>query len=195
MHAEGRADRWECGWVFSHCARFHVAWRAQSGPSVAPSGGAGLWQSGAVERSNLVSTSFAPPRSAPERPAGSGAPAVGTRWTEPRRVGVLLSVAALFTVVATLLFLRKTHPNVVVQATSHAVVFVPSHDLDLVAEVAAAVEVPVVASGGAGDLSHLGSAVAAGASAVLVASLLHDSVTTVGALKLALWAEGVEVRP
>jgi hypothetical protein len=55
------------------------------------------------------------------------------QWTEPRRVGVLLIVAILFTVLATLLILRKARPNVVVRAASHAVVFVPSRDLDLVA--------------------------------------------------------------
>jgi imidazoleglycerol phosphate synthase cyclase subunit len=69
------------------------------------------------------------------------------------------------------------------------------YDLDLVAAVAGAVEVPLIASGGAGDLAHPAAAVMAGASAVLVASLLHDAVTTVGAIKQALTAAGVEVRP
>lgn len=44
-------------------------------------------------------------------------------------------------------------------------------DLDLVREVASAVQVPVVASGGAGTVEHLGAAVAAGASAVAAGSM------------------------
>ena len=69
------------------------------------------------------------------------------------------------------------------------------YDLDLLAAVCAAVEVPVIASGGAREPEHLVEAVRAGASAVLAASILHDRVTTVGDLKRHLAAAGVEVRP
>lgn len=69
------------------------------------------------------------------------------------------------------------------------------YDLDLVGEVSRAVSVPVIASGGARDGAHLVAAIEAGASAVLVASILHDGVTTVGRLKTALAAAGIGVRP
>jgi len=68
------------------------------------------------------------------------------------------------------------------------------YDLDLIALVAARVAVPVVASGGAGDASHLAQAVAAGADAVLVAGMLHDGTTTVAELKRTLADAGVPVR-
>ncbi|GMQ85778.1 MAG: imidazole glycerol phosphate synthase subunit HisF [Acidimicrobiia bacterium] len=69
------------------------------------------------------------------------------------------------------------------------------YDTDLVAAVARAVAVPVIASGGAATANHLVTAVEAGASAVLVASMLHDGDTRVGVLKSELTAAGVEVRP
>ena len=69
------------------------------------------------------------------------------------------------------------------------------YDLDLVAAVAGAVSVPVIASGGAAGSEHLVAAVQAGASAALVASILHDGVTTVGDLKAGLSRAGITVRP
>jgi cyclase len=68
------------------------------------------------------------------------------------------------------------------------------YDLDLTRRVAEAVSVPVVASGGAGEAAHLRDAFTAGAAASLVAGILHDGLTTVGALKTALRGWGVEVR-
>ncbi len=68
------------------------------------------------------------------------------------------------------------------------------YDLDLVRRVAAAVPVPVVASGGAGDATHLTDAYRAGADAALVAGILHDGLVTVGALKTRLAADGIPVR-
>ncbi len=68
------------------------------------------------------------------------------------------------------------------------------YDLALIAAVAAAVPVPVVASGGAAHADHLTAALQAGADAVLIASMLHDGVTTVDALKRALGVAGVAVR-
>lgn len=68
--------------------------------------------------------------------------------------------------------------------------------LDLTRAVADAVSVPVIASGGAGEASHLRDAFTEGhASAALVAGILHDGVTAVGALKEALVGWGVDVRP
>lgn len=69
------------------------------------------------------------------------------------------------------------------------------YDLDLIDRVAGAVPVPVIASGGANEARHLVEALAAGASASLVASILHDGDTTVADLKAALAASGVLVRP
>jgi len=68
------------------------------------------------------------------------------------------------------------------------------YDLELVRAVSEAVPVPVVASGGAGAASHLGDAFDAGADAALLAGILHDGLTTVGAIKSELAARGVPVR-
>ncbi len=69
------------------------------------------------------------------------------------------------------------------------------YDLQLVAVVSDAVTVPVIASGGANESFHLVDAIRAGASAALVASILHDGDTTVGALKNAMSDAGILVRP
>ncbi|MDT4937754.1 MAG: imidazole glycerol-phosphate synthase subunit HisF [Pseudonocardiales bacterium] len=68
------------------------------------------------------------------------------------------------------------------------------YDLELIERVRAAVHVPVIASGGAGKLADFAPAVAAGADAVLAASVFHFGDLTVGAVKAALRASGVEVR-
>lgn len=68
------------------------------------------------------------------------------------------------------------------------------YDLDLVSAVSGAVDVPVIASGGADAPAHLVDAVRAGADAVLAASIFHDGDRTVGDVKLELSAAGVEVR-
>ena len=68
------------------------------------------------------------------------------------------------------------------------------YDLELLAAVSAAVEVPVIASGGASRPEHLIAAVRAGADAVLAASIFHFRETTVGSLKAAMAAAGLEVR-
>jgi cyclase len=69
------------------------------------------------------------------------------------------------------------------------------YDLDLVRAVCSRVSVPVIASGGAKTPEHIVDVLAAGAAAALVASILHDGVTTVSELKRQLIAAGVEVRP
>ncbi|HZF07521.1 MAG TPA: imidazole glycerol phosphate synthase subunit HisF [Thermoanaerobaculia bacterium] len=68
------------------------------------------------------------------------------------------------------------------------------YDLDLIAAAAAAVEVPVIASGGAGRPEHLAAALSAGAAAVLAASIFHQGTCTVGEVKLALAAAGFPIR-
>ncbi|MDN5790695.1 MAG: imidazole glycerol phosphate synthase subunit HisF [Micrococcales bacterium] len=67
-------------------------------------------------------------------------------------------------------------------------------DLELIALVRAAVSVPVIASGGAGRLEHFAPAVAAGADAVLAASVFHFGELTIGQVKDALRAAGAIVR-
>lgn len=69
------------------------------------------------------------------------------------------------------------------------------YDLDLIRAVAAAVDIPVIASGGADNADDLEDALSSGATAALIASILHDGVTTVGSLKRQLLANGTEVRP
>jgi len=57
------------------------------------------------------------------------------------------------------------------------------YDLELLREVTSRVEVPVIASGGAGRAEHLAEALDAGAAAVLAASIFHQHDTTVGEVK------------
>ena len=68
------------------------------------------------------------------------------------------------------------------------------YDLPLVRAVRAAVTVPVIASGGAGRLADFAPAVAAGADAVLAASVFHFGQLRIGEVKAALRAGGVPVR-
>jgi imidazole glycerol-phosphate synthase subunit HisF len=69
------------------------------------------------------------------------------------------------------------------------------YDLALTGAVAAAVDVPVIASGGAGELDHLVEALRAGADAALCASIFHYGRHTVAEAKDHLAAAGVPVRP
>jgi cyclase len=69
------------------------------------------------------------------------------------------------------------------------------YDLELTRAVAEAVDVPVIASGGAGELNDLVDALEAGADAVLCASILHYGHRTVAEIKAHLAAAGVPVRP
>lgn len=68
------------------------------------------------------------------------------------------------------------------------------YDLDLIASVAAAVSVPVIASGGAGTYQHMVEAIRAGASAVAAASMFHFTEQTPAGAKRALDAAGIPVR-
>jgi cyclase len=67
-------------------------------------------------------------------------------------------------------------------------------DLDLVRHMRELSSVPVIASGGAGAAEHFAPAIAAGADAVLAASVFHSGQLTIGDVKEALRAEGIEVR-
>jgi len=69
------------------------------------------------------------------------------------------------------------------------------YDLVITRRVSESVDVPVVASGGAGKLEHLASVLAEGrADAVLAASIFHFGQHTVGEVKEYLATQGVPVR-
>jgi cyclase len=68
------------------------------------------------------------------------------------------------------------------------------YDLALTSAVARAVGVPVIASGGAGELAHLAQALQAGADAALAASIFHYGQHTVAEAKDHLAAAGIAVR-
>ncbi|MGH9100591.1 MAG: imidazole glycerol phosphate synthase subunit HisF [Acidimicrobiales bacterium] len=69
------------------------------------------------------------------------------------------------------------------------------YDLELTRRVVDAVGVPVVASGGVGTLEHLAEGAAAGADAVLAASIFHRGEHTIAGAKRFLAEHGVTVRP
>jgi cyclase len=69
------------------------------------------------------------------------------------------------------------------------------YDLPLTRAVADAVSVPVIASGGAGGVEDLVDAIAAGADAVLCASIFHYGQHSIAEVKERLAAAGIAVRP
>ncbi len=70
------------------------------------------------------------------------------------------------------------------------------YDLELTRAIADSVAIPVIASGGAGCLSHIAEAFTKGnASAALLASLLHDGDLTVEEIKNYLLANKLSIRP
>ncbi|MCW3031585.1 MAG: imidazoleglycerol phosphate synthase, cyclase subunit [Solirubrobacterales bacterium] len=68
------------------------------------------------------------------------------------------------------------------------------YDLALTAAVSGAVGVPVIASGGAGELDHLVDALRAGADAALCASIFHYGRHTIAEAKAHVAAAGIPVR-
>jgi cyclase len=68
------------------------------------------------------------------------------------------------------------------------------YDLAMLRAVRAAVDVPVIASGGAGALEHFAPAIEAGADAVLAASVFHFGELAIGDVKAALRKAGHPVR-
>ena len=67
-------------------------------------------------------------------------------------------------------------------------------DLELIRAVRAAVDVPIIASGGAGEPAHFARAVQAGADAVLAASVFHFGQLRIAEVKAALHADCCPVR-
>ena len=68
-------------------------------------------------------------------------------------------------------------------------------DVPLIRAVRACVDVPIIASGGAGEAAHCVPAVEAGADAVLAASIFHFGDVSIAEVKDALAAAGLPVRP
>jgi cyclase len=69
------------------------------------------------------------------------------------------------------------------------------YDIELTKEISGSVKIPVIASGGAGNLEHLYDALTKGkADAVLAASIFHYREYSVGEAKRYLKEKGVEVR-
>ncbi len=67
-------------------------------------------------------------------------------------------------------------------------------DLEMLARVRDAVDIPLIASGGAGTVEHFVEAARAGADAVLAASVFHFGTLSIGEVKAAMRAAGIEVR-
>ena len=69
------------------------------------------------------------------------------------------------------------------------------YDLELIEKVVSAVNIPVIASGGAGNYQHMIYAVKqAGASSVAAASIFHFTEQTPSGAKVAMRDEGIPVR-
>jgi cyclase len=69
------------------------------------------------------------------------------------------------------------------------------YDLDLVRAAAAAVGIPIIASGGAGNLGHLAEALEAGAHGVLAATIFHFRGSSLPEARAFLRERGYPVRP
>jgi cyclase len=68
------------------------------------------------------------------------------------------------------------------------------YDLELVAAMTGAVDLPVIASGGAGNVDHFVAACQAGADAVLAASVFHFGQLSIAEVKIGLAAAGLPIR-
>ena len=68
------------------------------------------------------------------------------------------------------------------------------YDVELVGQVARAVTIPVIASGGVGELAHLAAGLEAGADAVLAASIFHFGHHTIPEAKRFLAERGLAIR-
>jgi cyclase len=68
------------------------------------------------------------------------------------------------------------------------------YDIELISQVAKAVSIPVIASGGAGSYEHMAQALTAGASALAAASMFHFTEQTPREAKLFLRKQGFPTR-
>ena len=69
------------------------------------------------------------------------------------------------------------------------------YDTELITLVSNLVSIPVIASGGVGELAHLAAGLEAGADAVLAASIFHFGQHTIAEAKAFLTSRGLAVRP
>lgn len=69
------------------------------------------------------------------------------------------------------------------------------YDTELLTAVSSSVTIPVIASGGVGELAHLAAGLEAGADAVLAASIFHFGQHTIAEAKAFLAGRGLAVRP
>ena len=70
------------------------------------------------------------------------------------------------------------------------------YDLELLKAISLAVSIPVVASGGAGNLNHLLEAIVEGmVDAVLAASIFHFGTYSIAQAKEFLFTHGIPIRP
>lgn len=67
-------------------------------------------------------------------------------------------------------------------------------DVELIKRIAAAVRLPIIASGGVGELQHFAQGARAGATGLLAASVFHFGQFTIAQVKEALLREGIAVR-
>ncbi len=67
-------------------------------------------------------------------------------------------------------------------------------DLEMIERAREVVDLPLIASGGAGAVEHFAPAIRAGADAVLAASVFHFGDFTIGDVKAELAREGIDVR-
>ena len=68
-------------------------------------------------------------------------------------------------------------------------------DTDLLRAVCAAIRIPVIASGGVGQLDHFVAGAQAGATGLLAASVFHFGAFSIAQVKTALFQAGLPVRP
>ncbi len=68
------------------------------------------------------------------------------------------------------------------------------YELNLTKLICEAVSIPVIASGGAGEPKHLADALNVGASAALVASIVHNGTYPIPTIKKYLHEEGIKIR-
>jgi cyclase len=67
-------------------------------------------------------------------------------------------------------------------------------DIEMITAMRGVVDVPLIASGGAGEAGHFVAAARAGADAVLAASVFHYGKLSISQVKLAMFSAGIEVR-